>query len=98
MFAQEHQTTNHESIMKKKLVVIFAFFLLITVRVYSQKVYITQTGQHYHTASCKLVNKQSTALTLSQAFAAGKTPCDKCHPPTKESGTSKKKKAAKPKK
>ena len=73
------------------------FFFLLAGKSFSQKVYITQTGQHYHTAKCKLVNKNSTALTLPQAFAAGKTPCDKCHPPTKEGGTAKKKKAVKKK-
>ena len=83
--------------MKKYFLIIPILFLLISVNSFSQKVFITQTGQHYHTAKCKLVNKNSTALTLPQAFAAGKTPCDKCHPPTKEGGTAKKKKPAKKK-
>ena len=84
--------------MKKYFLIIPLLFLLISANVFSQKVYITPNGQHYHTSKCKLVNKNSTALTLPQAWANGKTPCDKCHPPTKEYSSSPKKKVVKPKK
>ncbi len=82
--------------MKSKIISIVIFFLFASSVTFAQKVYITQTGQHYHTAKCKMVNKNSSSLNLTQAIATGRTPCDKCHPPT--TAVANKKKTAKKKK
>ena len=89
--------------MKKQLTVfiffLFSFVMLSGVQAFSQTVYVTQSGQHYHTSKCKLINKNSQSMTVSKAQMLNYTPCDKCHPPTKESSaSSKKRKTTKTKK
>ncbi len=43
-------------------------------------VYITDTGDHYHTEGCRyLYSKHET--TLLSAVRRGYTPCSQCHPP-----------------
>lgn len=41
-------------------------------------VYITNTGEKYHAASCSSLRKSKHAITLAQAKASGYTPCSKC--------------------
>ena len=83
--------------MKKYFLLLPFFFLLLSARGFSQTVYVNQTGNNYHTSKCKLYTKNFEAIPLWKAKGPyGKTPCSKCHPPTKETGGgSPKKKPAK---
>lgn len=49
----------------------------------AQFVYITPTGDKYHTMRCQYVNtdNRTIKLTLDQAVDAGYTPCSECRPP-----------------
>lgn len=42
-------------------------------------VYITPTGDKYHTRSCRYYSDSCTAMTKEQAIQAGYTACDVCH-------------------
>lgn len=42
-------------------------------------VYITPTGDKYHTKSCRYYSDSCTAMTKEQAIQAGYTACDVCH-------------------
>ncbi|TAL63036.1 MAG: hypothetical protein EPN85_01100 [Bacteroidetes bacterium] len=85
--------------MKKHLILLSVFLFLLSVKSFSQTVYVNQTGNTYHTNKCKLYTKNFEAIPLWKAKGAyGKTPCNKCKPPTKErKAVAKKKSAAKPK-
>ena len=43
-------------------------------------VYITKSGEKYHTASCSYLNESAIPVTRAQAIAEGRTPCSRCHP------------------
>lgn len=44
-------------------------------------VYITNTGNKYHTAGCQYLKKSKIAIDLDSAKAEGYEPCSKCNPP-----------------
>jgi Predicted hydrolase (metallo-beta-lactamase superfamily) len=44
-------------------------------------VYVTNTGEKYHTDGCQYLRKSKIAITLKDAKSQGYTPCSKCHPP-----------------
>lgn len=44
-------------------------------------VYVTNTGEKYHVSNCGYLSQSKNELSLSQAKAAGYTPCSRCHPP-----------------
>ncbi|MFX4261144.1 hypothetical protein ACOBQJ_02970 [Pelotomaculum propionicicum] len=44
-------------------------------------VYVTDTGEKYHTAGCSSLSKSKIPMSLSDAKAAGYTPCGRCNPP-----------------
>lgn len=87
--------------MKKHLLLLLPIFLLfLTVKSFSQTVYVNQTGTLYHTSKCPTWTKNFEAVPLWKAKGPyGKKPCPKCKPPTKETNVvaKKKKPAAKPK-
>ena len=43
-------------------------------------VYVTRTGQCYHTGSCRYLSKSKIPMALSEAKARYR-PCSKCSPP-----------------
>lgn len=43
-------------------------------------VFITLSGDKYHTADCVYISDTPIALTLEQALAEGYTPCSRCCP------------------
>jgi len=84
--------------MKKYSLLFLVFLFLLSVKVFSQTVYVTQTGTTYHTKACKLYAKSFEAIPLWKAMGPyGKKPCPKCKPPIKESKSVPKKKSIKPK-
>ena len=44
-------------------------------------VYVTRTGEKYHTDGCQYLRKSQIPISLEDAKASGYTPCSKCHPP-----------------
>lgn len=44
-------------------------------------VYVTKTGEKYHSAGCSSLAKSQISKSLSAAKSAGYTPCSKCNPP-----------------
>jgi chemotaxis protein histidine kinase CheA len=44
-------------------------------------VYITNTGEKYHTSGCSSLSKSKIPIDLAKAKAEGYTACSKCHPP-----------------
>jgi len=81
--------------MKKYFLFLAAIFSLLSGNAFAQTVYISSTGQHYHTSSCKNVNKKSTSMQVYDAQQHGYSPCAICHPPTKPSKSASNKKTKK---
>lgn len=46
----------------------------------SKTVYITDTGEKYHSSGCQYLRKSKHAISISQAKSRGYTPCSKCRP------------------
>lgn len=44
-------------------------------------VYVTKTGEKYHSDGCQYLSKSRIPISLDDAKASGYTPCSKCHPP-----------------
>jgi len=44
-------------------------------------VYVTRTGAKYHNAGCQYLRRSCIPMKLSDAKAAGYTPCSRCNPP-----------------
>ena len=50
-------------------------------------VYITKTGECYHTSGCSSLRKSKIETTLQNAINKGLRPCSKCHPGTLDSAS-----------
>src|SRR5688572_3881161 len=87
--------------MKKAALLIVTFVLLLSVKTFSQTVYVNQTGTLYHTSKCQIYAKSFEGVPLWKARDVyHKKPCTKCKPPTKYANVVPKKKkttTAKPK-
>ncbi|HHW30345.1 MAG TPA: MBL fold metallo-hydrolase [Clostridiaceae bacterium] len=44
-------------------------------------VYITKSGEKYHSAECQYLSESRIPIKLSEAKAKGYTPCSRCNPP-----------------
>jgi len=55
----------------------------------TETVYITKTGQCYHTITCRYLKKGQESMTLTAAVDKGRQPCTVCKPPLlkKDDGT-----------
>ena len=51
------------------------------VQTQSATVYVTNTGEKYHSAGCSYLRKSQIAVSLSDAKAQGYSPCSRCNPP-----------------
>ena len=51
------------------------------VQTQSATVYVTNTGEKYHSAGCSYLRKSQIAISLSDAKAQGYSPCSRCNPP-----------------
>ena len=74
----------------KKLVclLILSIFLVSTVNVNAQTVYITKTGSKYHNDGCRYLSQSKISIDLASAISKGYGPCSVCKPPTQASSTS----------
>ena len=74
--------------MKKanKLILIIILVCMITVVGYAAGqdtiVYITKTGEKYHTERCSSLKKSKISISLGEAVAKGYEPCKLCKPPS----------------
>ena len=66
----------------------FLFIVLvcvITVAAFAAErdtvVYITETGEKYHTEQCSSTRNSKIAITLEEAVSRGFDPCQRCKPP-----------------
>ncbi|MDR1252866.1 MAG: hypothetical protein LBK62_12005 [Treponema sp.] len=70
---------------KNRLGLIIAVFVLIAGAVYAASrnttVYITRTGEKYHTERCASVRNSKIAVSLGEAVSRGYEPCKRCKPP-----------------
>jgi competence protein ComEC len=44
-------------------------------------VYVTRTGEKYHSAGCQYLSQSCIPMSLEDAVDEGYTPCSKCNPP-----------------
>ena len=44
-------------------------------------VYVTKTGEKYHTGQCSSLKKSKISISLGEAVAKGFGPCQRCKPP-----------------
>ncbi len=44
-------------------------------------VYITKTGEKYHTGKCSYLKKSKIEISLEDAVDQGYDPCSRCNPP-----------------
>jgi hypothetical protein len=45
-------------------------------------VYVTESGEKYHTATCPYLSESCYPISRDQAIAEGREPCKHCHPDT----------------
>jgi hypothetical protein len=63
----------------KKLI---AFLLIVfSTSLLAQTVYVTNTGEKYHTSGCRYLAKSKNAIDLSDAINQGYGACKICKPP-----------------
>jgi len=54
--------------------------LLLSYAATAQTVYITRTGEKYHSASCQYLSKSKISILLDSAKVKGYTACSVCKP------------------
>lgn len=62
--------------------------LIVTAASGDTIVYITKTGECYHTSGCSSLRKSKIETTLQNAVSKGLRPCSKCKPGSLDSGSS----------
>jgi methylphosphotriester-DNA--protein-cysteine methyltransferase len=71
--------------MKKTISVFLVIFLTFLAAVFAAGpdtvVYITKSGEKYHTENCSSLRNSKTAITLEEAVLQGYEPCQRCNPP-----------------
>lgn len=60
--------------------IILLLFLFWIQGIFSQVVYITKTGEKYHTIHCRYLSKSCYEISLSDAIDKGYSPCSVCDP------------------
>jgi len=73
---------------------LFIFFILSTAA-NAQTVYVTRTGEKYHTGGCRYLHSSKIQTTLAEAKADGYDACKVCKPPTVVTATTPKPQPAK---
>jgi hypothetical protein len=74
--------------MKQKsrvVLVVILFFALLCSFVFAESitVYITKTGEKYHTSTCRYLSKSKIPIELKDALEQGYEPCKVCKPSVK---------------
>lgn len=50
-------------------------------------VYVTDSGEKYHSAGCRYLSRSQNSITLEDAVNEGYSPCSRCNPPVYDGGT-----------
>ena len=66
--------------MKRFSVLFFFFLFIISIQAVSQTVYITDTGQKYHTENCRHLSQSKIEIEIQKAISKGYTACKVCKP------------------
>ena len=74
--------------MKKFLVLLVVFIAIGARSVSAQTVYITKTGQKYHTGDCRYLSQSKIAIELKEATQNGYDACSVCNPPRSSQSSS----------
>jgi len=64
--------------LKKVASFFLLFFLLCTVKLKAQTVYITESGKKYHAKNCSIVKTGKKGIELAEAKKQGYEPCKNC--------------------
>lgn len=71
----------------------FLFFFLVTsvwFQIGAQTVYVTKTGEKYHTSSCRYLKYSKIPKTLDEVSSLGYVACGVCKPSNSNSSSSEK--------
>lgn len=78
--------------MKRRALVLFPFILLFSITVMAASpdaiVYVTRTGEKYHSDGCQYLRSSQREITLGEAIDRGYSPCSRCSPPRLDSSDS----------
>lgn len=66
--------------MKALKVLLFVATMFYTLSISAQTVYVTKTGEKYHTANCRYLKYSQKEITLEKAIALGFEACKVCKP------------------
>jgi hypothetical protein len=64
----------------KTVICVFVISAFITIKSFSQTVYVTETGKKYHTKNCTVAGTGKKGMPIADAKKAGYTPCKVCKP------------------
>lgn len=78
----------HKKIILFACAIFCSFTLSLTVSADngSTIVYVTDSGEKYHTAGCQYLSKSKNSITLEEASEEGYSPCSRCNPPIYDGG------------
>ncbi len=82
-----------KSIHKKFFLIICVLFCISTSTFTvsadngSTIVYVTDSGEKYHSAGCRYLSRSQNSMTLEDAVDNGYSPCSRCNPPIYDGGT-----------
>lgn len=92
----------------KTIICVFVLTILISIKSFSQTVYVQETGKKYHMKNCTAAGTGKKGMTVAEAKKAGYSACKVCKPdeaaaaekpkPAEKPKESEKPKAAEPKK
>ena len=71
--------------MKKLKLFLFIISVVYTSNISAQTVYITDTGEKYHSISCRYLKQSKHEVSLEKAQQRGYSACKVCKPSTKKS-------------
>jgi len=69
--------------MKLLRITFFLITIVLVSNTYGQNVYVTKTGEKYHTEPCRYLKYSKKEITLQKAFELGYTACSVCKPASK---------------
>ena len=70
------------TLKQKSLNLLMLFIISSFISVTAQTVYVTKTGEKYHTESCRYLKYSKIAIDLAKAQQQDYTPCKVCKPAT----------------
>ena len=68
--------------MKSLKIFLFIISMLFVSQIVAQTVYITKTGEKYHTNNCRYLKYSKKEISLESAKTLGYNPCSVCKPIT----------------